>query len=265
MRLALAVLVGLLSACAPTAGQRLADAERLLAAGDAHAAALEFAAVVESTESGTAEWLAAKRGVVRSLAGELPDRAASELRSITAIDPRAYTYDEWIDVIGRIAGADRFDLAHTLLEERRANATDDERPRLDRLDRALRVAAARSRAFGRPHGADRLAAAWRPWDGGAFETAADVASLCADVARSADDAYAGYLALAKRRALDPDDYGALALAFYDELDREHALWVLWTACFEHRSDARLRELTEFVRYGPSRGLDLKRHEFICNY
>ncbi|MCK6445665.1 MAG: hypothetical protein L6Q99_04670 [Planctomycetes bacterium] len=263
MRLVAGWLTIVLAGCAPSVGERLAEAERSLAGGDASAAALEFAEVVEATEPGTAEWLAAKRGVVRSIVGELPERAVRELEELSTDHPEAVTLDDWIDVIGRVASTERFDLARTLVGERSASASPAECERLDRIERALEAAAARSRTL------DRLApfagwvGLWTPWAGEPFEPAGDVAELCAEIARSTDTAYAGYLALAKRRLLGPDDYGALALGFYNEWDREHALWVLWTACFEHPGDAHLRDLAEFVRYGPSRSIPPLHR--ICDY
>lgn len=261
-RFATALLV--VAACAPSVDERFAAAQRALDRGDAHAAVLAFAELVETCEHGSDAWMRAKLGAIDSLASELPDRAALELVALADERPNEIGLDVWIRTIGRLAGAGAHDRACALLAAARERHPSAAAERLDRIARAIEFARGwRSpddegpEDWNDPSSRFSLAA----WNGAEFEPSDAVARLCTLAATSPPDAYREYLALAKEHEFSADDYGALALAFRRNFDPERSRWVMWTASIEHGADARIRELTQFVYSVRKRTLVV----FPCDY
>ncbi|MBI5433557.1 MAG: hypothetical protein HZA52_12070 [Planctomycetes bacterium] len=268
MRLAgFATALLVVAACAPSVDEQLAAAERALDAGDARSASLRFAEIVEASERGSDVWLRAKVGTARALASELPERAVQELVALADEHPESIALEEWIAVVGRLAGACYYDQAESLLAAARARTESSASERLDLVSRAIesRRISVPERSAGRSDAKNPFVGFdYSPWDGAEFAPSDEIARLCLLIAKSPADAYERYLALAKDRELSADDCGALALAFHRNYDREHARWVIWNTNFQYAADPRIRDLADFIHYGKDRGVRSSSWT-ICDY
>jgi hypothetical protein len=226
-RFLIAVLLPI-GACSPSVDDRRVDPLE---------SSTSVATVSGSGSAGSSDWTRARWRVIEAEIRSDPRRAVEDFVGLADAQSTPLTLVRWIGVANRLTELGHFAAAKRLLAAARKRARASEFAELDAVERSIDTTEFQSRAARGPRPA---------WIGQAFTPSETIDALCALVPSDPLGVHDEYLRIAKSEEPSPEDYGALALAFYEADNIDLASNVLWSGWRAYPSDRTLLDLWTFV-------------------